>query len=74
MVASQGLEVVFDISVDPDDGGYVADARGHGIHTQGDSLKELRANILEAVDCHFGDTLEQPARVRLLFIGDTLAE
>lgn len=45
------------------DGGYSANAPGYGIHTQGDSVDDVRRNVLEAVDCHFGDTRERPNRI-----------
>jgi len=37
------------------DGGYEARAVGHSIFTQGQTMPELRANVTEAVACHFGD-------------------
>lgn len=47
------------------DGGYIAQALGYGIHTQGETLEELRENVGEAVDCHFDDTMEAPKFIRL---------
>ena len=46
-------EIIFEISEDEIDGGYSASALGYGIHTQADSLDELRRNIKEAVECYF---------------------
>lgn len=43
------------------DGGYTAEAVGHAIYTQGDTLDETVANIREAVECHF-DTKEEKNR------------
>ncbi len=34
--------------------GYTARALGESIFTEGDDLEELRTNIRDAVDCHFG--------------------
>ena len=72
MASPQGPEVVFDIGVDPDDGRYVADARDYDIHAKAATMDELRTSVLDAVDNHFGDSLAQPARVRLLFPKDGL--
>ncbi len=48
-------EIILEVSEDEVDGGYTASALGHGIHTEGDSLEELRGNVKEAVDCYFDD-------------------
>ncbi|MHB9037286.1 MAG: type II toxin-antitoxin system HicB family antitoxin [Armatimonadota bacterium] len=50
------------------DGGYVASAIGYGIHTQAETLEELRANILDAVDCYFGDMQDHLPTVQLRVI------
>ncbi|WP_367872642.1 type II toxin-antitoxin system HicB family antitoxin [Luteolibacter sp. Populi] len=55
------------------DGGYSAAALGHGIHTQGDSLEELRTNVREAVACHF-DEGQAPRVIRLHFVRDELLQ
>ena len=40
--------------VEPDlEGGYTARALGESIFTEADTLDELRANIRDAVRCHF---------------------
>ena len=36
-------EIIFEITEDELDGGYCASALGYGIHTQGDSLEEIRS-------------------------------
>ena len=46
-------EIIFEVTEDEVDGGYSASALGHGIHTQGDSVEEIRSNVKEAVDCYF---------------------
>ena len=56
-----GTEIIFEVSEDELDGGYSASALGFGIHTQGDTLDELRRNVKEAVDCYFDDAMERPA-------------
>jgi len=52
------------------DGGYVASALGHGIHTQAETLEELRANILDAVDCYFDSPEEAPTVIHLRVISE----
>ncbi len=37
------------------EGGYTAKALGESIFTEGDTMEELRANIKDAVHCHFDD-------------------
>ena len=63
-------EIIFIESEDELDGGYTASAAGFGIHTQGDSLDEIRRNAREAVDCYFDETMEKPKRIRLGFLRD----
>src|SRR5580658_6636354 len=59
-------EIVFEVRESPE-GGYEANALGASIFTQGDSLEDVRANIVEAVECHF-DKPERPGWVRILFL------
>ena len=61
-------KIIFEITEDETDGGYAASAMGYGIHTQGDSLEEIRRNVREAVDCYFDDTMTKPRIVRLHFV------
>ena len=63
-------EIIFDVTEDEADGGYSASALGHGIHTQGDSVEEIRRNVKEAVDCYFDDTMPRPKLIRLHFVRD----
>lgn len=63
-------EIIFEVSEDEVDGGYAASALGCGIHTQGDSLEEIRRNVKEAVDCHFDETMQRPKSIRLRFVRD----
>lgn len=59
-------EIIFEVTEDEVDGGYSASAIGYGIHTQGDSVKEIRRNVREAVDCYFGETMERPEVARTI--------
>ena len=73
METKEGLavfEIIFEITEDEVDGGYSASALGYGIHTEGDYLEEVRANIREAVDCYFDETMERPKLLRLHFVRD----
>ena len=61
-------EIIFEVSEDEVDGGYTASALGYGIHTEGDSLEDIRRNVREAVDCYFDDTMPRPKLIRLHFV------
>lgn len=61
-------EIIFVVE-DAPDGGYVAQAVGPSIVTQGDSLDELRQNVRDAVSCHFDDG-QAPKLIRLHFVRD----
>lgn len=56
-------EIIFTVEEDPE-GGFVAEALGHAIVTQGDSMEELRRMVQDAVRCHF-DPEERPGVIRL---------
>lgn len=61
-------EIIFAVSEDELDGGYTASALGYGIHTEGESLEELRSNVKETVDCYFDETMPRPKLIRLHFV------
>ena len=63
-------EIIFEVSEGEVDGGYSASALGYGIHTQGDSVEDVRRNVREAVDCYFDDTMPRPKLIRLHFVRD----
>jgi len=50
--------------------GFVATAVGIGVHTEADTLEDLRQNVREAVDCQFDDSMDAPKLIRLHFIRD----
>lgn len=52
--------------------GFLATAIGVGIHTEADTLEELRANVREAVDFYFDESMEPPNIIRLHFVRDEL--
>ncbi len=64
-----GTEIIFEVTED-EVGGYSASALGYGIHTQGDSVDEIRRNVREAVDCYFEEGLPRPKLIRLHFVRD----
>lgn len=67
-------EIIFEVREDEADGGYVATALGFGIHTQGETLEELRAMVRDAVKCYFDQSMEAPKIIRLHFVREeTLA-
>ena len=61
-------EIIFEVREDEVDGGYTAHALGYGIHTQGDTVEELRAMVKDAVRCYFDETMEAPKVIRLLLV------
>ena len=63
-------EIIFEVSEDELDGGYSASALGFGIHTQGDTMDDLRRNVREAVDCYFDDSADRPRLIRLHYVRD----
>ena len=63
-------EIIFEVREDEVDGGYTASALGYGIHTQGDTLEELRAMVKDAVRCYFDESTEAPNIIRLHFVRD----
>ena len=64
-------EIVFAITEDDTDGGFIARALGHSIITEADTWEELRANVREAVLCHFEEG-KAPAVIRLHRVLDEL--
>jgi hypothetical protein len=65
-------EIIFDVREDEVDGGYTATALGYGIHTQAETLEELRAMVKEAVSCYFDETMELPKVIRLHFVREEI--
>ncbi len=63
-------EVIFEVSEGEIDGGYSASALGYGIHTEGETIDEVRHNVREAVDCYFDDGSARPGVIRLHFVRD----
>ncbi len=53
-------EIIFEVTGDEADGGYIATALGHAIATQAETLDELREMVRDAVRCHFADGAAGP--------------
>lgn len=63
-------EVFFLVEEAPE-GGYTAKALGESIFTQAETLEELRAEIKDAVACHF-DENRLPKIIRLHLVREEL--
>lgn len=54
------------------EGGYTARSLGEGIFTEGDSMDELKANIREAVHCHYDNEADIPKIIRLHLVKEEI--
>jgi hypothetical protein len=61
-------EIVFEIAQEAD-GGFTAEALGESIFTQAGNWDELRANVREAVQVFYFDSVP-PASIRLRLVRD----
>jgi hypothetical protein len=61
-------EVIFLVEESPE-GGYSAKAIGHSIHTEADTMEELRIAVKDAVKAHF-DEEAMPRLIRLHLVKD----
>jgi len=61
-------EIIFVVEQAPE-GGLVARALGHSIHTQAETIDELRTAVQDAVRAHF-ETEEMPRLIRLHVVRD----
>jgi len=52
-------EIIFEVPEDKTNGGYTASALGYGIHTEGDTPEQLRANVREAAEAFFDEATEE---------------
>ena len=64
-------EIIFEVLEDME-GGYTASALGVGIHTQGETMDELKAMVREAVECYFAEDPGKPSIIRLHCVRDEL--
>jgi hypothetical protein len=63
-------ELIFVVE-DAPEGGYTARALGEAIFTEADDLDSLRAQVTDAVRCHF-DEEARPSIVRLHFVREEM--
>jgi Zn ribbon nucleic-acid-binding protein len=63
-------EIVFVVDEAPE-GGFTARAVGESIFTEADTLETLRANVREAVECHF-DEGQAPKVIRLHIVREEI--
>lgn len=63
-------EIIFSVQ-ESAEGGFEARALGYSIHTQAETLSELKEALKDAVRCHFGDT-ERPNLIRLHLVKDEI--
>ncbi len=61
-------EMIFTVEVAPE-GGFTARALGASIFTEAETVEELRAQVRDAVRCHFEDG-QGPKVIRLHFVRD----
>jgi len=64
------VEIVF-IVEEAAEGGFTARAFGESIFTEGDTLEAVRANVRDAVECHFEEG-HAPKIIRLHFVRDEI--
>jgi hypothetical protein len=57
-------EIIFIVDKDME-GGFNTHALGYSIFTQGDDMATLKANIKEAIKCHFDKDGDVPRIIRL---------
>ena len=61
-------EIIFAVAESPE-GGYEAKSLGYSIHTQAESLEELKEMVRDAVRCHFDEEV-RPRVIRLHLVKD----
>jgi hypothetical protein len=61
-------EIIFSVQESPE-GGYQAQALGHSIFTQAESMDELKQMVRDAVACHFEEE-SRPSVIRLHMVKD----
>ena len=64
-------EIIFLIEEDPESG-FNARALGQSIFTEGDTIDELKQNIIDAVKCHFKKQEDIPKVIRLHYVREEI--
>ena len=57
-------ELLFIVTESPE-GGLTAHCKEQSIHTQAETMEDLRNAIIEAVHCHFDDNLKRNIRLQM---------
>jgi predicted RNase H-like HicB family nuclease len=65
-------EIFFIVEEDNESGGYIARAIGKSIFTDGETIKELKTNIKEVLECHFENEENRPQIAHLHFVKDEI--
>jgi predicted RNase H-like HicB family nuclease len=55
-----------------EEGGYYAEAAGHGIFAEGETMAELKENIKGGIDCYFDKPENMPTFAHLHFVKDEI--
>lgn len=63
-------EIIFIIE-ESSEGGFEAKALSHSIFTEADTIEQLRAEVKDAVACHFEEA-ERPKIIRLHFVREEI--
>lgn len=59
-------EIIFSVQ-ESAEGGFEAHALGHSIHTQAETMEELKTMLKDAVHCHFSpETMPRVIRLHLV--------
>ena len=58
-------ELIFMVEESPE-GGYSAKGLGISIYTQGDTLDALKTALIDAVHCHYDDSLKRIIRLHIV--------
>ena len=66
-MAQEAIQEVIFVVRESSEGGFEAQAVGHSIFTEADTLEELRRQVQDAVQCHFPEE-SRPRIIRLHFV------
>lgn len=58
-------ELLFIVTESPD-GGFTAHCSSTSIHTEAETMKDLKNAIIEAVHCHFDDNEKRNIRLQII--------
>ena len=69
IIMKNKLEEIIFIVEEDSEGGYIARALNVPIFTEGETIDEIKNNIIDAIKCHF-DKKNLPKIIRLHFVKD----